>query len=95
MKSTLPKDIIRGTVETDVQKKALKSNYGEIEVEVPRDRNSEFEPIAVKKRQRSISDFDDKIISMYAKGMTTTDIQAHIQELYGFEMSPALISNYR
>jgi len=74
-------------------KKSLKSNYGEIEVEVPRDRNSEFEPIAVKKRQRSISDFDDKIISMYAKGMTTRDIQAHIQELYGFEMSPALISN--
>lgn len=74
-------------------KKTLKSNYGEIEVEVPRDRNSEFEPIAVKKRQRSISDFDDKIISMYAKGMTTRDIQAHIQELFGFEMSPALISN--
>jgi len=74
-------------------KKTLKSNYGEIELEVPRDRNSEFEPIAVKKRQRSISDFDNKIISMYAKGMTTRDIQAHVEELYGFEMSPALISN--
>ena len=74
-------------------KKTLKSNYGEVEIEVPRDRNSNFEPIAVKKHQRSISDFDDKIISMYAKGMTTRDIQAHIQELYGFEMSPALISN--
>lgn len=74
-------------------KKTLKSNYGEIEVEVPRDRNAEFEPIAVKKRQRSISAFDDKIISMYAKGMTTRDIQAHVQELYGFEMSPTMISN--
>lgn len=73
--------------------KKLKSNYGEIEIEVPRDRNSEFDPIAVKKRQRSISDFDDKIISMYAKGMTTRDIQTHIQELYGFEISPAMISN--
>ncbi len=68
-------------------KKTLKSNYGEIELEVPRDRNSEFEPIAVKKRQRSISSFDDKIISMYAKGMTTRDIQSHVQELYGVEMS--------
>lgn len=74
-------------------KKTLKSNYGKIELEVPRDRNSEFEPIAVKKRQRSISSFDDKIISMYAKGMTTRDIQSHIQELYGVEMSPAMISN--
>lgn len=73
-------------------KKTLRSNYGEIE-EVPRDRNSEFEPIAVKKRQRSISAFDDKIISLYAKGMTTRDIQAHVQELYGFEMSPTMISN--
>lgn len=74
-------------------KKTLKSNYGEIKLEIPRDRNSEFEPIAVKKHQRSISDFDDKIISMYAKGMTTRDIQAHVEELYGFEISPAMISN--
>lgn len=74
-------------------KKTLKSHYGEIELEIPRDRNSEFEPIAVKKHQRSISDFDNKIISMYAKGMTTRDIQAHVEELYGFEISPAMISN--
>lgn len=74
-------------------KKTVKSNYGEIELEIPRDRKSEFSPIAVKKHQRSISSFDDKIISMYAKGMTTRDIQSHIHELYGFEMSPAMISN--
>ena len=74
-------------------KKNLKSNYGEIELEVPRDRNSEFEPIVIKKHQRSISSFDDKIISMYAKGMTVRDIQSHIQELYGVEMSPAMVSN--
>lgn len=74
-------------------KKTVKSSYGQIDLEIPRDRNSEFEPIAVKKHQRSISSFDDKIISMYAKGMTTRDIQSHIQELYGFEMSPAMISN--
>jgi putative transposase len=74
-------------------RKALKSNYGTVEVEVPRDRNSDFDPIAVKKHQRSISSFDDKIISMYAKGMTTRDIQSHVLELYGTELSPALISN--
>lgn len=74
-------------------KKALKSNYGTIEIEVPRDRNGEFEPIAVKKHERSISAFDDKIISMYARGMSTRDIQAHIEELYGAEISATTISN--
>lgn len=73
-------------------KKNLRSNYGEIEIEIPRDRNSEFEPIAVQKHQRSISSFDDKIISMYAKGMTTRDIQSHVEELYGFEISPSMVS---
>jgi transposase-like protein len=74
-------------------KKILKSNYGPVEIEIPRDRNSEFDPIAVKKHQRSIGSFDDKIISMYAKGMTIRDIQSHVQEIYGAELSPALISN--
>ena len=74
-------------------KKNVKSNYGPIELEVPRDRAGEFEPVVVKKHQRTISSFDDKIISMYARGMTTRDIQAHMQELYGLEMSPAMISN--
>lgn len=74
-------------------KKKVKSNYGPVELEVPRDRAGEFEPIVVKKHQRTISSFDDKIISMYARGMTTRDIQAHMHELYGVEMSPAMISN--
>ena len=64
-------------------KKTVRSNYGNIELETPRDRNGDFEPIVVKKHQRSISSFDDKIISMYAKGMTVRDIQAHVQEIYG------------
>lgn len=83
------------TLETVVmaKQKTLKSGYGSIELEIPRDRNCEFAPIAVKKHQRSIGSFDDKIISMYAKGMTTRDIQAHVLELYGTELSPALISN--
>lgn len=70
-----------------------KLSNGEIELEVPRDRNSEFEPMAIKKRRRSISSFDDKIISMYAKGMTVRDIQSHVQELYRADMSAAMISN--
>lgn len=74
-------------------KKKLISNYGPIELEIPRDRNGDFEPIAVKKHQRNISSFDDKIISMYAKGMSVRDIQSHVQELYGADLSPALISN--
>ena len=74
-------------------KKTVKSNYGNVELEISRDRNAEFEPIVVKKHQRSISSFDDKIISMYAKGMTVRDIQTHVQELYGADLSAALISN--
>lgn len=74
-------------------KKTVRSNYGNIELEPPRDRNGDFEPIVVKKHQRSISSFDDKIISMYAKGMTVRDIQAHVQEIYGANLSPALITN--
>lgn len=88
-----PEGHLSGNSRNGRGKKTVKSNYGDIELEVPRDRNSEFEPVAVKKRQRSVSSFDDKIISMYAKGMTTRDIQSHIQELYGCEMSPAMISN--
>jgi transposase-like protein len=73
--------------------KTVQSSYGPFELEVPRDRNSEFEPQLVKKRQRSISSFDDKIISMYAKGMSTRDIQAHVQELYGADISPTAVSH--
>lgn len=82
-----------GNSRNGLTKKTLKSNYGPVEIEIPRDRNSEFEPIIVKKHQRSISSFDDKIISMYSKGMSTRDIQSHIQELYGIELSPTHISH--
>jgi transposase-like protein len=73
--------------------KTVQSSYGPVELQVPRDRNGEFDPQLVKKRQRTISAFDDKIISMYAKGMSTRDIQAHVQEMYGAEISPTSISN--
>lgn len=73
-------------------KKKLKGDFGEIDVAVPRDRNGSFEPIIVPKGETRFKGFDDKIISMYARGMTTRDIQSHLEEIYGVEISPALIS---
>jgi len=73
--------------------KTLKNDNGEIELTVPRDRNGEFDPIIVKKYEKTIGPIEDKIISMYAKGMTTRDIQTHITELYGIDISPTLVSN--
>ena len=73
--------------------KRLKNDNGEISLDVPRDRNGEFDPIVVKKYERTIGPIEDKIISMYAKGMTTRDIQTHIEEIYGLQISPVLVSN--
>ena len=73
--------------------KTLKGEQGHIEIEVPRDRQGSFEPQLVKKGQTRFEGFDDKILALYARGMTTRDIQAQLQELYGVEVSPTLISN--
>jgi putative transposase len=73
--------------------KTLKNENGEIQITVPRDRNGEFDPVIVKKYERTIGPIEDKIISMYSKGMTVRDIQSHIQELYGLDASATLISN--
>ncbi|MGL5189231.1 MAG: IS256 family transposase [Cetobacterium sp.] len=73
--------------------KKLKSSAGEIEVNVPRDRNGEYEPQVVKKHQNTIGqDLEAKIISMYAKGMTTSDIESHIEEIYGYQVSDSSIT---
>lgn len=72
--------------------KTVRTSVGDVALEIPRDRVGEFEPQVVKKHQRDISDFDEQIISMYARGMTTRDIQDHVRELYGAEISPALVS---
>lgn len=74
-------------------KKTIKGEFGEAEISVPRDRNGEFEPVIVKKGQSRFNGFDDKILSLYARGMTTRDIQEQLQDLYGVEVSHALISN--
>ncbi len=73
-------------------KKTIKGEFGNLDIEVPRDRNSTFEPVIISKGETRFTGFDDKIISMYARGMTTRDIQSHLQELYGVEVSPTLIS---
>lgn len=72
--------------------KTLKNDNGEIDITVPRDRNGSFDPVVVKKYERTLGPIEDKIISMYAKGMTTRDIQAHIHEFYGMDISPTLVS---
>ena len=72
--------------------KRLKGEDGELEVAVPRDRNASFDPRIVRKGQRRIDGFDDKVISMYARGMSVREIRGHLRELYGVEVSPDLIS---
>jgi putative transposase len=73
--------------------KTLKGDFGELELETPRDRQATFEPKIVAKGQTRWTGFDDKIISMYARGMTTREIQGHLEEMYKIEVSPTLISN--
>jgi putative transposase len=73
--------------------KTLHTSYGDTEIKVPRDRQGEFEPQLVKKHQNTLTqDMEEKIISMYAKGMTTGDMESHVRELYGLELSDSTIS---
>ena len=83
----------RGNTRNGKSQKTLKGDFGELELETPRDRQATFEPKIVAKGQTRWTGFDDKIISMYARGMTTREIQGHLEEMYGIEVSPALISN--
>ena len=73
--------------------KRVNSSYGSMEISVPQDRKSTFEPQVVKKRHKDISDIDQKIISMYAKGMTTWQISDTLEDIYGFEASEGFISD--
>ncbi|WP_055668274.1 IS256 family transposase [Desnuesiella massiliensis] len=72
--------------------KRVLSDFGEVDIAVPRDREGDFEPKAIKKYQNDISGIEDKVLGMYAKGMSTRDIASHLEELYGMEASPTLIS---
>lgn len=73
--------------------KTIKSTYGDISVEVPRDRDASFEPRAIPKHTRDVSGIEDKVLSMYAKGMIQRDIAGTIEDIFGFEISHDTISN--
>jgi transposase-like protein len=74
-------------------RKTLTSEYGEVELAMPRDRQGEFEPEIIKKHQRKTTGVEEQIVALYARGVSTRDIQSHLQNLYGVEVSPTLISN--
>ena len=73
--------------------KTIKGEFGEIPIEVPRDRRGDYNPQIIKKNQTRFDGFDDKIISMYSRGMTTRDIQEHLKEIYGIDISADLVSS--
>ena len=82
-----------GNTRNGKSRKTLKGDFGELPIEVPRDRHGSFEPQLIPKHQTRWAGFDDKIISLYARGMTVREIQAHLEEMYGTEVSPSLISS--
>ena len=81
-----------GNARNGTTPKTLTTDQGDVPIDVPRDRTGTFEPQLVKKHQRRFTGFDDKILSMYARGMSVRDIQAHLTEIYGTDISPSLIS---
>ncbi|MGA2729192.1 MAG: IS256 family transposase [Terracidiphilus sp.] len=83
----------QGNARNGASSKRLKGEFGTVEIEVPRDRQASFEPKLVPKGETRFAGFDDKILSLYARGMTTREIQGHLEEMYQVEVSPALISN--
>ena len=87
-----PKGNKSGNSRNGKSKKTLKGDFGTLPLEVPRDRNSTFEPQIIPKHQTRFTGFDDKILSLYARGMTTRQIKQHLEEIYQVEVSPTLIS---
>ena len=98
------KDLLGGTIKEMMEaemddyrngykEKTVNSSYGSMRIDVPQDRKSTFEPKVLKKRQKDISDIDQKIISMYAKGMTIRQISDTLMDIYGFEASEGFISD--
>lgn len=82
-----------GNLRNGYSSKTVGSSQGDIKLDIPRDRDGQFEPEFIKKHQNDISQIEDKIISMYAHGMTVRDIQSHLYDIYGAEISPQTISN--
>ena len=82
-----------GNTRNGKSRKTLKGEFGQLPIEVPRDRHGSFEPQLIPKHQTRWAGFDDKIISLYARGMTVREIQSHLEEMYSTEVSPSLISS--
>ena len=82
-----------GNTRNGKSRKTLKGEFGELPIEIPRDRHGSFEPQLIPKHQTRWTGFDDKILSLYARGMTVREIQSHLEEMYGTEVSPTLISS--
>ncbi|WP_435626938.1 IS256 family transposase [Candidatus Ferrigenium straubiae] len=82
-----------GNTRNGKSKKTLKGEFGELPIEIPRDRHGSFEPQLIPKHQTRWTGFDDKILSLYARGMTVREIQSHLEEMYGTEVSPTLTSS--
>ncbi len=89
-----PQGKISGNSRNGGYNKAITGDFGNLDIATPRERNSTFEPVILPKGETRFTGFDDKIISMYARGMTTRDIQGHLQEIYGIDVSPTLISQF-
>ncbi|BAF59616.1 transposase and inactivated derivatives [Pelotomaculum thermopropionicum SI] len=81
-----------GNSRNGYSKKTIQTKLGKTEIEIPRDRNGEFEPRIIKKYQTTSNDLEDQIIAMYAKGMTTRDIEDHMRDIYGIDVSPVMVS---
>ncbi|GIV37099.1 MAG: hypothetical protein KatS3mg032_1478 [Cyclobacteriaceae bacterium] len=88
-----PEGINSGNSRNGKSRKTIKSKREELQIEVPRDRNSTFEPVRVPKRSRFVEGIEEIIISLYARGMSVRDIETQIREIYGVDVSDATISN--
>ena len=81
-----------GNTRNGSSSKTIQGKRGQMQIEVPRDRQSQFEPQIIKKGQRRFDGFDERVISLYARGLSVREIQGHLEEIYGTEVSPDLIS---
>ncbi|WP_170917516.1 IS256 family transposase, partial [Maledivibacter halophilus] len=81
-----------GNSRNGYSKKVIQTNFGKTDLKVPRDRNGEFEPKIIEKYERTTNRIEDQIIAMYAKGMSTRDIEDHMKDIYGIDVSPTMVS---
>ncbi|KJS10191.1 MAG: transposase, partial [Peptococcaceae bacterium BRH_c8a] len=81
-----------GNSRNGYSKKTIQTKLGKTDIEIPRDRNGDFEPRVIKKYETTSNDLEDQIIAMYAKGMSTRDIESHMRDIYGIDVSPTMVS---